>query len=94
MDYNYNFDIIEIALKKTTAKSNPNFNYINSIITDWYTNGLKTKEEILIYDAKRRKNSSKRTAANANGSSAAPQQGNFEQRKYEDGYLDSLYENA
>ena len=93
MDYKYNFEIIEIALKKTTAKSNPNFNYINSIVTDWYTNGLKSKEEILIYDANRKKNASK-AAVTQNPAQGAPQQGNFEQRKYEDGYLNSLYENA
>lgn len=93
MDYKYNFDIIELALKKTTAKSNPNFNYINSIITDWFTNGLKTKEEIMIYDANRKKNTAKAGTA-PNPSSNTPQQGNFEQRKYEDGYLNSLYENA
>lgn len=93
MDYKYNFDIIELALKKTTAKSNPNFNYINSIITDWYNNGLKTKEEIMIYDANRKKNTAK-TGTASNPSSFIPQQGNFEQRKYEEGYLNSLYENA
>ena len=93
MDYKYNIDIIELALKKTTAKSNPNFNYINSIITDWFTNGLKTKEEIMLYDANRKKNTAKAGTA-PNPSSVAPQQGNFEQRKYEEGYLNSLYENA
>lgn len=93
MDYKYDFDIIELALRKTTAKSNPNFNYINSIITDWYNHGLKTKEEILMYDAKRRKNSSKRQEVSV-PASGAPQQGNFEQRKYDEEYLDSLYENA
>lgn len=93
MDYKYTLEIIEFALKKTTAKSNPNFNYINSIITDWYTHGLKTKEEILVYDANRKKTSTK-SGATTNPIPGAPQQGNFEQRKYEEGYLNSLYENA
>jgi len=93
MDYKYDFDIIELALRKTTAKSNPNFNYINSIITDWYNHGLRTKEEILMYDANRKKNASKRAEATA-PASGAPQQGNFDQRKYDEDYLDSLYENA
>lgn len=92
MDYKYDFEIIELALKKTTAKSNPNFNYINSILTDWYTHGLKTKEEILVYDVNRKKTATKPAATNP--VPGAPQQGNFEQRKYEKGYLNSLYENA
>lgn len=93
MDYKYNFDIIELALRKTTSKTNPNFNYINSIITNWYTNGLKTKEEIQLYEANRKKNSAK-PAVVQNTVSNVPQKGNFEQRKYDEGFLDSLYENA
>ncbi|MDQ2086058.1 DnaD domain protein [Herbivorax sp. ANBcel31] len=90
MDYRYTFEIIEIALKKTTSKTNPNFNYINSIITDWYKNGLKTKEEILVYDANRKKASPKNTKP----STSIPQKENFDQRQYDEGYLESLYENA
>lgn len=90
MDYKYSFEIIELALKKTTSKTNPNFNYIHSIITDWYKNGFKTKEEILMYDAKRKKTSSKKAQMPV----AVPQKENFEQRRYDEGYLESLYENA
>lgn len=88
MDFGYNFEIIELALKKTTGKSNPNFNYINTIISDWYKNSLKTKEEILIYESKRKKK------ASSDSPKTVPQQGNFDQRKYDDSYLNSLYENA
>ena len=34
LEYGYNFDIIEIALKKTTAKTNPSFDYIDKLLTD------------------------------------------------------------
>jgi DnaD/phage-associated family protein len=44
--YGYGFDIIEHALKKTTSKTNPSFDYINGILTDWHKKGLKTIEEI------------------------------------------------
>src|SRR5690606_26493423 len=90
MDYKYSFEIIELALKKTTSKTNPNFNYIHSIITDWYKNGFKTKEEILMYDAKRKKTSSKK----ASMSIAVHQNSNSEQRPYDKAYLVNLYENA
>ena len=42
-------DIIEIALKKTTSKSNINFEYLNKIITDWHDRNLKTTTEIQEY---------------------------------------------
>lgn len=45
-EYGFEFDIIEIALKKTTSKTNPNFNYIDKILTEWKTAGLKTAEEV------------------------------------------------
>ena len=46
VEYAYSFDIIEHALKKTTSKTNPSFDYINGILTDWHKKGLKTIEEI------------------------------------------------
>lgn len=46
IDYNYQLDIIEIALKKTTAKTNPNFNYLDKIITDWHERKLDSAESI------------------------------------------------
>ena len=45
-DYGYDMKIIELALKKTTSKSNPNFDYINKILSDWHDRGLKTPEAI------------------------------------------------
>lgn len=44
--YGYGFNIIELALKKTTSKTNPSFDYINAILTDWHKKELKTVEEI------------------------------------------------
>ena len=46
LDYNYSLDIIEIALKKTTSKSNPSFNYIDKILTDWHERKLTSSAEI------------------------------------------------
>lgn len=48
-DYKYNFDIIEIALKKTTSKTNPNFDYIDKIITDWHERNLLNSEDVKKY---------------------------------------------
>ena len=48
-EFNYNFDIIEIALKKTTSKTNPNFDYIDKMITDWYDRKLLSAEDVKNY---------------------------------------------
>jgi len=45
-DYGFDFDIIEIALKKTTSKTNPNFDYIDKILSAWKKAGLKTVDEV------------------------------------------------
>ncbi len=45
-DYHYSMDVIEVALKKTTSKTNPSFDYIDKILTDWHERKLKTVPEI------------------------------------------------
>lgn len=89
MNYNYGFDIIELALKKTTAISTPNFEYINKILTDWYKNGLRSKDEIIIYEKSRRQAMAKNKPKQQ---PAIPQHANFEQRKYDKDYFNNLYE--
>lgn len=90
MDYKYDFDIIEIALKKTTAISRPNFDYINKIIVSWYEKGLKTKEEIMTYESSQKQNNAGKKKP---GQPLIPQKGNFEQRQYDDEFYDKLYSN-
>ena len=48
-EYNYPMEILEIALKKTTSKSNFNFDYLDKIITDWHDKNLISSEEINEY---------------------------------------------
>ena len=86
IDYGYSLDIIEIALKKTTSKSNPNFDYLNTLISDWHDRGFKTADEIqefLITFKKKQKDVSeleKKSGYN-----------NYDQRKYDN--LNNLYAN-
>lgn len=49
IEYGFNFDIIEMALKKTTSKSSFNFDYLDKILTDWHERKLKTPAEINSY---------------------------------------------
>ena len=48
-DFGYSMDIIEIALKKTTAKTNPSFDYIDKIITNWHDRNLTSVESITAF---------------------------------------------
>ncbi len=87
--YHYGFDIIEIALKQTTWKTNPNFKYLDTVISDWYNNGLKTIETIFKHIQKKKPKSNSGTTSKR----IVSQSGNFKQRKYDDEYYESLYEN-
>ena len=90
-EYGYDFEIIELALKRTTSAVNPSFEYINKILTVWHEKGYKTKEEIIAAER------SRKTGENCKArpkEAAIPQKGNFEQRKYDDDYFDKLYKDV
>lgn len=86
LDFGYDINIIEIALKRTTFKQNPTFEYINNIITDWHERSLKTPDEITAFIEQRKKQSKDLKEMKAQVSKA-----NYEQRKYNN--LDFLYAN-
>ncbi len=46
VDFAFSFDIIEIALKRTTSKANFSFEYIDKLLTDWYDRKFTTPEQI------------------------------------------------
>ena len=86
VDYGFSFDIIEIALKRTTAKTNPNFDYLNKLLTDWHDRNLKTTEEIqnFLEQLKQKKKDVKDLEKKTKYQ-------NYNQRKYDN--LDNLYAN-
>ncbi len=85
-NFGYDMNIIEIALKRTTFKQNPTFEYINSIITDWHDRNLKTPSEINAFLEQRRKQDK-----NAKELKSKVNKTNYEQRQYSN--LDFLYAN-
>ena len=85
-NFGYDMNIIEIALKRTTFKQNPTFEYINSIITDWHDRNLKTPSEINAFLEQRRKQDK-----NAKELKSKVNKTNYEQRQYSNLYL--LYAN-
>ena len=86
LNYQYDMDIIEIALKRTTYKQNPTFEYINNIITDWHERKLKTPSEVNAF-MEQRKQQEKNTKNLKNTTTKA----SYEQRNYDN--LDFLYAN-
>ena len=86
LDFGYDMNIIELALKRTTFKQNPTFEYINNIISDWHDRNLKTPDEVNKFLEERKKQNKNIKELKAKTSKA-----NFEQRKYDN--LDFLYAN-
>lgn len=58
-EYQYDMSIIEQALKQSTSTSNINFNYFDSILTDWYDKGLRTVDEVQTYQQSKKDKSKK-----------------------------------
>ena len=85
-NFGYDINIIEIALKRTTFKQNPTFEYINNIITDWHDRNLKTPDEITAFIEQRKKQEK-----NTKDLKSTVNKINYAQRKYQD--LDFLYAN-
>ena len=86
IDFNYDLNIINIALKKTTSKANPSFDYLDKLITDWHDKNLKTESDVTNYlsELKKKKKNIKQLEKQTNYN-------NYEQRNYDD--LDNLYAN-
>jgi len=85
-NFGYDMNIIELALKRTTFKQNPTFEYINNIITDWHDRNLKTPSEITAFLEQRKKQEK-----NIKNLKTSVNKTNYEQRNYSN--LDFLYAN-
>ncbi len=85
-DFGYSLDVIEIALKKTTSKTNISFDYLDKMITDWHDRDLKTADDVqnFIVSLKTKEKNIKELEKKVNYN-------NFEQRTYDN--LDNLYAN-
>lgn len=86
VDFGFSLEIIELALKRTTSKSNPSFDYIDKILCDWNDRNLKTVSDVqkFLSDMKTKKANIKDLEKKSYN--------NYEQRKYDN--FDSLYANV
>lgn len=64
IEFCYEFDIIKLALAETIKISNPSFKYVDKILEDWHSKGLKTKEDIEENQKKHEKQYRKTTSSN------------------------------
>jgi len=87
IDFGYDLNIIEIALKRTTFKANPTFEYFNNIITDWHDRNLKSVNEILAFIEQRNKQKKDTKQLEKQVAKAS-----FDQRQYDN--LAFLYANS
>ncbi len=86
LEYNYDLKVINIALKKTTAKANPTFDYFDKLLSDWHDRNLKTETDVnnFLEEMKQKKKSVKQLQKQTNYK-------NYEQRNYDN--LEDLYAN-
>ncbi|MBQ9298165.1 MAG: DnaD domain protein [Clostridia bacterium] len=86
IDFGYDFSIIEIALKRTTSKSNPSFDYINKLLSDWNDRNLRTVDAVQTFlESMKQKQKDIKELKKKAGIS------NYSGRQYDN--LDSLYAN-
>lgn len=86
IDFGYGLDIIEIALKRTTSKANPSFDYLDKLLTDWHDRGFKTPDAVNNFLAEmKQKNKNVKSLEKSTGYDK------YEQRTYDN--LDNLYAN-
>ena len=86
VDYGFPLNIIDIALKRTTSKTNPSFDYLDKLLSDWKERGFKTDTEIQDFIKNmKEKNKAVKEMAKKSGYQS------YEQRNYDN--LDALYAN-
>ena len=79
---NLPFEVIEYVLKKTSGISNPNWNYADTILENYYKKGINTLEKVRAEEIKFKKKKKKKENKN-----------NFEGRQYNPDELNGLYAN-
>lgn len=87
-DYNYDFAMIEEALKRTVTIANPTISYINGILSNWHKKGFKTVKDL---DNDNKTTEEKSKQYNKNTLKEKSKYQSYEQRSYTD--LESFYDN-
>lgn len=91
--YNYPLEVVDLALSKSVNTNVTSLGYYDSILSDWYSKGLKEPSEIEIYEAEYRKNSAEKNSAKQLPSNTSQRQkkgSNYSERKYDEDFLNSF----
>ncbi len=88
--FGYEFEIIELALQKITRASNPNLNFVDKILQEWFEHQLHDPAAIKAYEEQKRAQFNKEKSWRFGGQAKGP--ASFEQRSYTDDDLAEFYE--
>lgn len=94
----FEFDIIEIALRKTSKLASPNLDFTNKIIEEWFSHQLKTVLDVQQFEEQ--KSAKYFTSQKNNTDQTKPYDkkpgnvANFDQRKYSEEYLEQMIEDV
>ncbi|MBQ9266830.1 MAG: DnaD domain protein [Clostridia bacterium] len=91
IEYGYPMEAIELALKKTTSKTNPSFDYIDKIITNWHERNLSTVDDISAF-LKEQKQKQKEIKVMETGKPSIPKYSDTQTNQYND--LTKFYANV
>lgn len=94
-EWRFDLDMVLKACENTKNISNPNINYIDSILSSWHNKGIKNIDDIVVKDSKPNKNNTKPRGQGYGVSTNKPIKTkfhNFEQRssKYTSDELDAI----
>lgn len=91
----YDFEIIDLALRKTTKLDHPNLSFVDRILQEWFEHQLGDADSVKAYEQEKAARMAKERQNNRNGapkSNANRNRGNFSQRTYSDEFLNEFYE--
>ncbi len=99
--YGFSLEIVDIALRRAVKIANPNMAYFDQIITEWFSHGLKTIDEVQKFERDKSARVAADRAGLKSGDGGGPNRsgkpanvGNFKQREYSDEFIESLYEDV
>lgn len=88
-EMNFDFDMIEEALKRTVSKANPSINYVNGILLNWYKKGFKVPKDL---ENDKKESVEKVKSRSLIEDKKTTKYQNYSQRDYAD--LESYYDNV
>ena len=86
----YDFDVIDIALRKTSKLAHPNLKFADKLLEEWFSYGLKTAEEVKKYEEEKSAKFARRKKTSSPTSESGKNVGNFKQREYTNEYLEMM----